>query len=68
MNHRTFYNASLFVQDETIYFFDSHIDSVDKSYDGTWIGAYGLKWRFYGQKCSIPVIFTQEGEEIDVQQ
>ena len=51
------YNASLFVQDETIFFFDSHIDSIDKLYEGTWIGAYGLRWRFYGQKQNLPLLF-----------
>lgn len=39
------YDASLFIQDETVFFFDSHIDGIDKSYDGTWIGAYWLRWR-----------------------
>ena len=44
------FDASLFVQDETIFFFNSQIDSIDKSYEGTWIEAYGLRWRFYGQE------------------
>ena len=42
------YDASMFVQDGVISFFDSHIDSINKSYEGTLIEAYGLRWRFYG--------------------
>ena len=41
--------ASLFIQNETVFFFDSEIDGIDNSYDGTWISAYGLRWRFYGE-------------------
>lgn len=40
------YDASLFVQNETVFFFDSHIDAIDRTYDGTWIESYGLRWRF----------------------
>jgi len=40
------FDASLFVKDETILFFDSRIDAIDKSYGGTWIESYGLRWRF----------------------
>ena len=41
------YDASLFVQNETVFFFDTQIDDIDKSYDGTWVEAYELRWRFY---------------------
>jgi hypothetical protein len=47
------YDASMFVQDETIFFFDSHIEEIDKNYDGTWIKSYGLRWRFYGNNRDI---------------
>ncbi|MCL2563722.1 MAG: hypothetical protein FWE08_06775 [Oscillospiraceae bacterium] len=40
------FDAALFVQNETIFFFDSRIDAIDRNYDGTWIEAYGLRWRF----------------------
>jgi len=37
------YGASMFVQDGIISFYDSHIDSIDKSYEGTWIESFGLR-------------------------
>ena len=40
------YDASLFEVNETIFFFDSQIDMIDRDYGGTWIEAYGLRWRF----------------------
>jgi len=39
------FDASLIIQDEIIFFADSR-DALDKSYDGTWIESYGLRWRF----------------------
>lgn len=40
------YEVSLFRHNETVFFFDSQIDNIDKSYDGTWIESYNLRWRF----------------------
>ena len=39
------FEASLFIQDETVFFFDSQLNSIDRSYNGTWIEAYRLRWR-----------------------
>ena len=47
------YDASMFIQDETIFFFDSQIDSIDRSYDGTWIESYGLRWRFLSEHRKV---------------
>ena len=41
------HDASLFIQDEVLYFFDSRLDNINKSYDGTWIESYSIRWRFY---------------------
>ena len=43
------YDASFFIQNETVFFFDSQINEIDNSYEGTWIASYGLRWRFYGE-------------------
>jgi lipopolysaccharide assembly outer membrane protein LptD (OstA) len=47
------YDASLFLQDKTVFFFDSEINEIDNSYDGTWIASCGLRWRFYGEEKEI---------------
>ena len=38
--------ASLIVKDASIFFFDDRIQEWDENYEGTWITAYGLRWRF----------------------
>lgn len=38
--------ASLFIKDATVFFCDSEIEKWDESYNGTWITAYSLRWRF----------------------
>ena len=40
------YDASLFVRDASVFFSDSCLEKPDTSYEGTWITAYGLRWRF----------------------
>ncbi len=40
------YDASLFVRDASVFFSDSYLEKPDMSYVGTWITAYGLRWRF----------------------
>jgi hypothetical protein len=40
------FGASVFVKDESVFFCDDSIDQIDLSYEGTWIIAYGLRWRF----------------------
>lgn len=39
-------SVSLFVKDDVVFFCDDKIDGIDESYDGTWIKAYKLRWRF----------------------
>jgi len=41
------YSASLFLRDACIFFCDGEMNDIDKTYDGTWIESYGLRWRFY---------------------
>ena len=40
------FDASMFIEDTIVYFFDSKIKEIDTTYEGTWISAYGLRWRF----------------------
>ena len=40
------YEASLFIQDETIFFFDSKINAADRFYDGTWVQSFRMRWKF----------------------
>ncbi len=39
-------SASLFVKNAAIFFCDNEIEGWDEMYDGTWITAYSLRWRF----------------------
>jgi hypothetical protein len=45
--------ASIRIKDETVYFFTDYVEKVTdeklSSHEGTWIGAYGLRWRFLEQ-------------------
>lgn len=40
------FDAALIVQDELIFFSDSFMEHPDLTYEGTWITAYSLKWRY----------------------
>lgn len=40
------YCASLYTKDASVFFCDSYLEQIDKSYEGTWITAYSLRWRF----------------------
>jgi len=40
------FEASLFLKDASVFFYDEKIDDIDESYDGTWIRAYSARWRF----------------------
>jgi len=40
------FDAALIVQDESIFFSDSFMEHIDLAYEGTWITAYSLKWRY----------------------
>jgi len=39
--------ASLFLRNASIFFCDEQMDDIDKTYEGTWIESYNLRWRFY---------------------
>ena len=41
------FNASLLLRDGIIFFADSR-DGITRAYDGTWIEAHGLRWKFCG--------------------
>jgi hypothetical protein len=40
------FDAALIVQDEIIFFSNSSMEHPDLTYEGTWITAYSLKWRY----------------------
>ncbi len=40
------YDATLIVQDEQIFFSDSFMERIDLAYEGTWVSAYSLKWKY----------------------
>ncbi|MCL2168566.1 MAG: hypothetical protein FWB74_00910 [Defluviitaleaceae bacterium] len=42
------FEASLFVENASLFFCDTGLDKIDPSYEGTWIMAYGMRWRFNG--------------------
>lgn len=44
------YSASLFAEDASVFFCDSYLEQIDKSYEGTWITAYNLRWRLVSGK------------------
>ncbi|MCI8408004.1 MAG: hypothetical protein HFJ09_01865 [Lachnospiraceae bacterium] len=39
------YDASIFIQDFMIYFYDTFFDKIPDSYDGTWVKVLGVRWR-----------------------
>lgn len=39
------YDASIFIQDFMIYFYDTAFDKIPDSYDGTCVKALGMRWR-----------------------
>lgn len=40
------FEASLIIKDSSIFFCDDGIEEWDENYEGTWITAYSLRWRF----------------------
>ena len=38
--------ASICLKDNIVFFCDSKLDEMDESYEGNWIAAYSLRWRF----------------------
>lgn len=40
------FGASLILKDASIFFCDDEVQEIDTDYEGTWICAYSLKWRF----------------------
>lgn len=40
------FDSTLLVEDASVFFCDSYMEKADTSYQGTWIAAYSLKWRF----------------------
>lgn len=40
------FGCSLFVEDCTVFFSDCELEKPDNAYQGTWITAYSLRWRF----------------------
>lgn len=39
------FDASVFIKDLMIYFYDTGFDKIPESYDGTWVKALGMRWR-----------------------
>ena len=40
------YDASVFIKDCMVYFYDSYLQAIPEVYDGTYIKAMGVMWRF----------------------
>lgn len=40
------FSASILLKDKTIFFYDDDVDEALEDYDGTWINALGMRWRF----------------------
>ncbi len=40
------FGASIILRDASIFFCDDELEQIDTDYEGTWICAYSLKWRF----------------------
>jgi len=40
------FSATIMLKDETILFYDDEVNSEHKDYEGTWINALGMRWRF----------------------
>lgn len=40
------YGASILLENGIIYFYDRMLVEIDTPYNGTWITAYRLRWRF----------------------
>lgn len=36
----------MILRDASVFFFDYELKQIDTDYEGTWIFAYSLKWRF----------------------
>ncbi|MCL2855171.1 MAG: hypothetical protein FWE21_06085 [Defluviitaleaceae bacterium] len=48
-NHSSnIFEASMFIENVSVFFCDTGFDKIDLSYEGTWIMAYVLRWRFNG--------------------
>lgn len=39
-------SATILIKDSAILFYDDKVDSEQKNYEGTWINALGMRWRF----------------------
>jgi len=39
------FDASIFVKDYEVYFYDSVLDEIPETYSGTWIKSLGMRWR-----------------------
>lgn len=39
------FDASIFIKDLMIYFYDTAFHEIPESYDGTWVKALGMRWR-----------------------
>lgn len=40
------YSATIILKDETILFYDNDVNSEHKDYEGTWLNALGMRWKF----------------------
>lgn len=40
------FDASIFVRDYEVYFYDSALEEIPETYSGTWIKSLGMRWRF----------------------
>lgn len=41
------FEASVFIRDYEVYFYDGKLSEIPAAYEGTWIRAMGMRWRYY---------------------
>lgn len=44
------YDASVFIRNHEVYFYDSYQKQIPAQYDGTWVHAMGMRWRVSGSQ------------------
>ncbi len=53
------FDASMFIRDCMVYFYDSHIEDITYNYSGTYFKALGIMWR-YVRKSMATIIYLDD--------
>ena len=40
------FDASVFIRDYEVYFYDGYLTDIPAAYEGTWLRAMGMRWRY----------------------